>query len=76
MSPASDIVLRLTFRDRSLNKHEHQEGGCSSVIHLPVTRDSNVFKGSVIDDIAAEVNLDEIREVFEHRDEELGVHGC
>ena len=44
--------------------------------HPPVTRDSNVFKGSVIDDIAAEVNLDEIREVFENGNEELGVHGC
>ena len=39
----------------------------------PVTRDADVAECSVVDNVAAEVNLDEVGEVLEDGDEELGV---
>ena len=39
----------------------------------PVTRDADVAECSVVDNVAAEVNLDEVGEVLEDRNEELGV---
>ena len=38
-----------------------------------VARDADVAECSVVDDVAAEVNLDEVGEVLEDGDEELGV---
>ena len=38
-----------------------------------MTRDADVAECSVVDNVAAEVNLDEVGEVLEDGDEELGV---
>ena len=38
-----------------------------------VARDADVAECSVVDDVAAEVNLDQVGEVLEDGDEELGV---
>ena len=56
-----------------LKRHVRHRAPTDIETPQPVARDADVAECSVVDDVAAEVNLDEVGEVLEDGDEELGV---